>query len=173
MVLVSPASVLSLPPADEGMDRVRDYLSDEGKKQYDGFKKAYFDYGTIFSKSESELAELNAKYGGFFMDALKSSGAASVESKAASYRVGGWVVHAMYMSLGQKYDYTDLTRRISAPVLVIHGAGDLFPESASRRYADLISGAKFTVIQGASHFSFEEQPGEFARIVGDFLGESH
>jgi proline iminopeptidase len=171
LVLVSPASVLTMPPDGDGMDVIRAYLTEDGKRRYAEFEKVYFDYGNIFTKSESELAALNARYGGFYMDAMKAAGIAIVDSPAVSYSTGGWVVHAMFMSLGQSYDYRDRVRGITAPTLVIHGSLDLFPEGASRRYAELIPGAKFAVIPEASHFSFDEQPQEFNRIVAGFLGE--
>ena len=130
MVLVSPASLLSFPPADGGMDRVQEYLSAESKTRYDEFRKAYFDYGSIFSKSEVELAELNALYGEFYMEALANTGVPPAGGTAASYRPGGWVVHAVYMSMGMKYDYRPLCSGIPAPALVIHGDRDIPPESS-------------------------------------------
>ncbi len=171
MVLVAPAAVLALPPVDVGMDKVRDFLSEEGKKRYAEFEKEYFDYGRIFTRTENGLAELNARYGEFYGEALANSGVEYPQTPAAEYRPGGWVVHAIYMSLGQRYDYREQAAKIAAPVLVLHGERDLFPGSASRRYADLIPGAVFSVIPGASHFPFDERPEEFAKAVRAFIGK--
>jgi pimeloyl-ACP methyl ester carboxylesterase len=75
----------------------------------------------------------------------------------------------MYISMGQRHDYRDLMRKVTAPVLVIHGADDLQSESASRIYSDTFPNAQFTVIKNAGHFSFQQQPEEFAGIVANFL----
>jgi pimeloyl-ACP methyl ester carboxylesterase len=75
----------------------------------------------------------------------------------------------MYVSMGQRHDYRAAMQKVAAPVLVIHGANDLQSEAASRLYVDAFPNARFVVIEKASHFSFEQQPKQFAQIVGDFL----
>jgi pimeloyl-ACP methyl ester carboxylesterase len=84
---------------------------------------------------------------------------------------GGWMVWAMYLSMGTRHDYRDALKDIRAPVLVIHGANDLQTEKASRTYVDAFSNARFHVIEDATHFSFYERPEEFAAVVGEFLSE--
>jgi pimeloyl-ACP methyl ester carboxylesterase len=37
-------------------------------------------------------------------------------------------------------------------------------------YVDAIPNARMEVIQGVTHFMYEEKPEEFAEIVGRFLG---
>jgi proline iminopeptidase len=86
-------------------------------------------------------------------------------------RPGGWMVWAQYVSMGQRHDYTKALKEVNVPVLVIHGADDLQSESASRMYSDAFPNVEFVVIQNASHFSFEQQPEQFARLVGDFLSD--
>jgi pimeloyl-ACP methyl ester carboxylesterase len=71
--------------------------------------------------------------------------------------------------MGQRHDYRPALKNVTAPVLVIHGADDLQSESASRMYAEAFPNAEFAVIENASHFSFEEQPDQFASIVQSFL----
>ncbi|MGZ9166824.1 MAG: alpha/beta fold hydrolase, partial [Anaerolineales bacterium] len=66
-------------------------------------------------------------------------------------------------------DYTAALREVTAPVLVIHGADDLQSESATRLYVDAFPNAEFAVIQNAGHFTFEEQPEQFASLVKSFL----
>ena len=84
-------------------------------------------------------------------------------------RSGGWMVWAQYVSMGQRHDYRSALKNINVPVLVIHGMDDLQSASASRLYAELFPNAEFVSIKNAGHFSFEEQPDEFARIVSQFL----
>jgi proline iminopeptidase len=79
------------------------------------------------------------------------------------------MVWAQYISMGQRHDYRFALQEVSAPVLVIHGADDLQSESASRLYEEAFPNAEFAVIENAGHFSFEDQPDEFARIVSQFL----
>jgi proline iminopeptidase len=82
---------------------------------------------------------------------------------------GGWMTWGMYISMGQRHDYRDLMRKVTAPVLVIHGSDDLQSEEASRLYSDTFPSAKFAVISGAGHFSFQEKPEEFSGIVEEFI----
>ncbi len=84
---------------------------------------------------------------------------------------GGWMVQAMYLSMGLKHDYRAALRQVDAPVLVIHGDKDLQPEKASRFYAEAFPNAEFQVIKDAGHFPFSEQPETFARIVSEFLSK--
>ena len=58
---------------------------------------------------------------------------------------------------------------MTAPVLVIHGADDLQSEAATRLYVDAFPNTEFAVIENAGHFTFEEQPEQFAAIVKSFL----
>jgi proline iminopeptidase len=82
---------------------------------------------------------------------------------------GGWMTWGMYVSLGQRHDYRAALKKVTAPVLVLHGADDLQSEAASRLYSDSFPNAQFAVIENASHFSFQQQPEQFAQLVVDFL----
>jgi proline iminopeptidase len=84
---------------------------------------------------------------------------------------GGWMVQAMFFSMGMKHDYRAALKVVNAPALVIHGEKDLQPEKASRIYADALPKAEFVVVPNAGHFVFNDQPEAFARIVGKFLGQ--
>jgi pimeloyl-ACP methyl ester carboxylesterase len=75
----------------------------------------------------------------------------------------------MYISMGQRHDYRAALKKVTAPVLVVHGADDLQSEAASRLYSDAFPNAQFAVIQNASHFSFQQQPEQFVKPVADFL----
>ena len=81
------------------------------------------------------------------------------------------MAYGMYFSMGQRHDYRPYLETVDAPVLVIHGAGDLQSEEACRSYAEAFPNPKFLVIEGATHFPFIEQPEAFSNAVADFLGE--
>ena len=86
-------------------------------------------------------------------------------TKAILIAVAGVAVLAVI----ERHDYRAALKAVTAPVLVVHGAGDLQPETASRMYAEVFPNARFEVIANATHFPFEEQPTAFETIVGEFL----
>jgi pimeloyl-ACP methyl ester carboxylesterase len=66
--------------------------------------------------------------------------------------------------------YEDVAARITAPTLVLWGAGDrLLPTSSGADIAQEIPGAWFLTLPDAGHVPQEETPTEFARAVADFL----
>ena len=82
------------------------------------------------------------------------------------------MVWGMYISMGQRHDYRAALSTVTAPVLVIHGADDLQSEVATSMYVEAFPNAQLAVIEHASHFSFEEQPAQFADIVKKFMDQS-
>jgi proline iminopeptidase len=170
LILISPANTLIMPQPDSDSDlfsSVRAELSPEEQVEFDAFMEEYFDFGGLFSKSEEDLIAMNQKFGEYYINAVNVS---ETESSPRP-RPGGWMVWAQYVSMGQRHDYSKALNDVNVPVLVIHGADDLQSESASRLYSDAIPNAEFVVIQHATHFSFEEQPEQFARLVGNFLAD--
>ena len=173
MILLSPAGVLKLPADDDGMGVLKDYLPDKGKKDFDDFLKRYFNYGRIFTKSEKELAALNSEFVKFYLEAARQKGIdvpthieREIELKG---QIGGWAVHAIYLSLGRKYDHRNELKKITAHTLVIHGEEDIYPASMSEVYAELIPHARKEMVSGAGHFIYDEKPGYFGQIVKGFL----
>ena len=120
-------------------------------------------------RPKPSLAALNGEFIPYYEAALKTKGFSVPASNMPSDH-GGWMVQAMYMSMGQKHDYRAALKSVTAPTLVIHGDQDLQPEKASRMYAEALPRAEFHVIKNASHFPFSEQPRRFcacrARILG-------
>ena len=171
MVLIAPAGVLKFPIAEgEGFDKIRDYLSDEQKTEFDDFLSRYFDYGKIFTKSERDLSILNAEYVKHFTAALKSQGLGLPNEGMEDLTLtGGWMVHALYLSLGMKYDLREELKKVPVPVLVLHGEKDMMPDKASHEYADLFPRGEIHIIPEATHFPFVEKPQEFARALDGFL----
>jgi proline iminopeptidase len=72
-------------------------------------------------------------------------------------------------SLGD-YDWRPLLAALDVPTLVVHGARDVVPESASREWASALSGARLLVIPGAGHLPYADKPVFFYSRVSEFLG---
>lgn len=169
MILVSPASVLVMPAEDGDLfEAVNSHLPQDMKNEYAGFLKRYFDFGAIFSKTEADLVSMNSEFAKYYGAAYKTlNNAIPTEGKLTEG--GGWMVQAMYFSMGKRHDYRNSLKNVKAPVLIIHGENDLQSEKASRIYADCFPNSRFYVIKNAGHFSFSEQPEEFSAVVGKFL----
>jgi len=166
MVLIAPADVLVMPQKGADLfEAVRERLPEEMLEGYDAFVAEYFDFGKLFTKAEAELAALNAEFFRYYAAVV----AVAVEEQGEP---GGWMVSAMYVSMGQRHDYRKALKAVHAPVLIIHGEDDLQPESASRAYANLFLNGQFAAIEGGGHFPFYEQPESFSAIVAEFLQQA-
>ncbi|MBN1220953.1 MAG: alpha/beta hydrolase [Anaerolineae bacterium] len=166
MILVAPADVLVMSAEQGGglFEEIRQRLPENKQAEFDAYLADYLDYGNIFTKSEADLVALNEVFAEYY-------GAAAETPLPAEGESGGWMVHAMYFSMGLRHDYRDALRRVSAPVLVIHGKNDLQPETVSRLYAEVFPNASFQVMDDSTHFPFEEQPEAFAAAVDKFLNQ--
>ena len=164
LVLVAPAEVLVMPPPSGGLfEQVRARLPENRRAEYDAYLKRYLNFQSIFSESESSLTALNEAFVPYYTAAVPEANA------APAGQAGGWMVQAMYFSMGQRHDYRPALKAVTAPVLVLHGANDLPPEAASRMYAQAFPNAQLKVITEATHFPFEEQPEAFGAAVEKFL----
>lgn len=171
LILIAPAELLVMPPESGGLfAQVKPLLPEDMQKDFDAYLKRYLDYGSIFTKSEAELEVLNLEFVHYYAVAASRKGF-TVQSDPNPSASGGWMGHAMYMSMGLRHDYRALLKSLHAPVLIVHGANDLQPEKASRLYADLFPNSDFRVIPNAGHFVFSDQPETFARVVSEFLGK--
>jgi len=165
LVLVAPADVLLMPQKDGGLfEQLRRRLPPDMQADYAAYLKGYLDFRNLFSKSEADLAALHQEFARYYAAA---SGSASVTPEQG--RAGGWMVWAMYLSMGRRHDYRAALKNVAAPALVLHGAQDLQTEPASRVYVAALPQARFHVIQDAAHFGFYERPAEFSQVVGEFL----
>ena len=165
LILIAPANTLLMPiEGPDLFDAVRERLPQDKQTEFDAYMEDYFDFQSIFTKSEDELVAQNNRFGAYYVSVLN-------DPLPRVGRVGGWMVPAMYMSTGLRHDYRDALKTVEAPVLVIHGSNDLQTEAQSRTYADLFPNATFRVIEGAEHFPFHNQPDVFARVVEEFLNE--
>jgi proline iminopeptidase len=175
LVLVAPADVVVLPAEEGGLfEEIRQRLPQDRKAEYDEFLKSYLDFGSVFSRSEAELAAMNRRVGEFFLAASDRSAAAGHPEVPEDN--GGWMVQALYFSMGKRHDYRPALRAVGARTLVIHGEGDVSPESVSRRYAEWLPNARLHVMKGgrtgSGHFPFSEKAEAFAEVVSGFLAAS-
>jgi proline iminopeptidase len=169
LILVSPANVLVMPQPDSDSDlfaAVRAKLPPDQQAEFDAFMQEYMNFDTLFQKSEADLVAMNEQFGKYYVQVVDIDTQMPPQGKP-----GGWMVWAMYISMGQRHDYRAALQEVNAPVLVIHGANDLQSEAASRIYVDAFPNAEFAIIENAGHFSFEEQPDDFANVVSKFLLE--
>jgi proline iminopeptidase len=67
------------------------------------------------------------------------------------------------------YDFRDQVRQITASTLLVHGAQDPVSPDLSRATADLIPRARLSLIEGAGHMPFWEQPAVYFSQVTSFL----
>jgi proline iminopeptidase len=170
LILVSPATALVMPQEGADLfDTVRERLPEAQRAEFDAFMKEYMDFGSLFQKSEADLVAMNARFGDFYLQVMAESPLSEQGELPEQGEPGGWMVWGMYASMGQRHDYRPALRQAAVPVLVLHGADDLQSENASRQYADSFPDAEFIVIENAGHFSFEEQPDQFAAAVNAFL----
>ena len=170
LVLVAPAEVLVMPPPSGGLfEQVKPLLPDTLRAEYDVYLKRYLDYGSLFAKNETELSALNSEFARYYSIAAQRKGF-NIAPANSSAEVGGWMPHALYISMGLRHDYRPALKKVTAPVLVLHGVNDLQPESATQMYVDALPHAELRVISNAGHFPFNDQPAEFARLVREFLG---
>jgi 3-oxoadipate enol-lactonase len=71
---------------------------------------------------------------------------------------------------GQNFKSSDRLKSVKLPCLVISGEFDsLFPPPMCKEIADLIPGAKFSVIPGACHLSSLDSPKEFNELLLSFV----
>ena len=68
-----------------------------------------------------------------------------------------------------RYDLRGRIRQLALPVLLLVGDGDPYRPSMQWLYEQLPE-AELHVFKDAGHFPFLEAPGEFVRVVADFLG---
>jgi proline iminopeptidase len=169
LILVAPATTLILPNEEDNFyGKIRNLLPENMKNEYDEFQKKYFDFKGIFSNSESDMVAMNSEFGKYYLTASKID-FSLIKTKGEPSLIGGWMVQAMFFSMGKKHDYRDALKNIKSPTLVIHGGIDLQSEKSSKVYSDLIPNSKFYVIKDAAHFVFNEKPEEFGKVVSDFL----
>ncbi len=166
LVLIAPATLLVMPAEGGDMfETIRSKLPPSAIAGYDAWRRDYFDFRGVFSKSEKQLAAEHLRFADFY----KMAGAADMKEMGNPEDAGGWMVRAMYFSMGRRHDYRSAMRAVKAPVLVLHGDRDLQSESATRAYVETLPNARFEVIKGSGHFPHIEMPETFAATLRPFL----
>ena len=79
-------------------------------------------------------------------------------------------IAASLAGMAERADSTDVLPTIMVPTLVLVGSEDaVTPESDARALAEAIPNARLEVIEEVAHLSNLENPGEFNRLVKEFL----
>jgi 3-oxoadipate enol-lactonase len=79
---------------------------------------------------------------------------------------------ALWAKAWQALDVAADCRRIVTPTLVITGESNLdrvVPQASTLDYLALIPGARHVMLEGTGHLGLVTRPGEFARLVGEFV----
>lgn len=174
LVLVAPANVLVLPQAQGDLfNDVKGLLPADMLVDFDSFQTRYFDFSHLFENSEDDLIKLNTEFVQYYDAAMAAKGIQVPKSPPEYDETmnGGWMVQAMYMSMGKKHDYRAALNKVTAPVLVLHGENDTQTESVSREYSNQFHNARLEVVKDASHFIYAEQPQVFSQVASYFLDE--
>jgi proline iminopeptidase len=169
LVLLAPANmlVMPLPEGEDLFTNARDRLPPDRQVEFDGFLEEYLDFGALFDHDEDSLARMNLRLGNFLLEGMGHP-ALPVPEPGAAVENGGWMIQAMYLSMGRRHDYTGALAAITAETLVVHGDQDLQPVAGSRQYTQGIANAELFEVAGADHFLMGDHP-DLARRVASFL----
>ncbi|XXF80900.1 alpha/beta fold hydrolase [Myxococcaceae bacterium GXIMD 01537] len=79
-------------------------------------------------------------------------------------------VAAAQRGMALRPDSKDMLARYAGPALVVVGAQDaVTPLEKARQMADLVTGARLEVVEGAAHLPNQEQPERFNAVLDGFL----
>jgi pimeloyl-ACP methyl ester carboxylesterase len=134
---------------------------------YDKFLTQYFDFHAAVKMTDDELAAMYRQFGTFYQAASPLTAQHAIAGTMEGN--GGMMPLAVYLSMGRRHDYRDAFRKVTAPVLVIHGGADMQPAASSRHFAELFPNHRLVEIPAAGHFVFADQPAAFAAAVKEFL----
>jgi proline iminopeptidase len=164
-IYVAPADLTVLPNKESDLfELVRRRMPAEMKPEFESYMTEYFDFRRAFQRSEEESGAFYGRFAKFYGAAAGAALPHSGDVSAAGYQP-----LAVYCSMGKHHDYSAALRAVTTPVLTIHGSLDMQPESVSRGFAARFPNCRYTRIDGASHFVFEDRPEEFAGQVREFL----
>jgi proline iminopeptidase len=101
-------------------------------------------------------------------DMTKTRGDFCTGSPEALRNAGLAVGRHTMASLGD-FDWRDSLKRVSSPVLVLHGSEDPIPVSAAKEWAAAFPNARLLLLEGVGHFPYIEAPEAFFPAVDAFL----
>ena len=166
LVLVAPAPLFELPVPDGDLfAQLRARLPAGMREEFEAYLREYFDFPALMKLDEARLSAFFMRFKRFYAAAAPTTWRPEVAAPAP----GGWMQLAVYLSLGRHHDWRGAVRAVTAPVLVVHGEQDLQPRAASERIAGLFPAGRLSVVAGAGHFPFDQQPEAFAATVREFL----
>ena len=169
LVLVSPAEMLVMPPPEGGLyESIKPYLPKDMQDSYQAYIKEYLNFGTIFQYNEAQMQERNLAFTSYYQAAMQAKGL-NIPASNNSDNVGGWMPFALYFGIGSRNDFRPALKSVRAPVLIIHGENDFQSINTSDLYSESFPNSRVESIANAGHFSFTDQPQQFAQIISDFL----
>ena len=172
LILVAPAGMLTPPQkGNDIFEIVRNKIPEDEQSEYNRLVKEYFNFGSIFQKTENELVDLHTQIGNYLVKGMGYD----ISDLDTPPKPGGWSSFAVYFSIGKSPDYRHAVSHILAPTLILLGKDDDISLNGSKVYAEHIPNAKFVSIDCddsasiSGHFVFDDCPEVFADVVGDFL----
>ena len=79
-----------------------------------------------------------------------------------------WANRVIVQSLGE-FDFRPMVRQVTAPVFIIHGAGDVVPPEGARDWAASYPNARLLMLPRAGHLIQAEDPAIFFSSIETFL----
>jgi proline iminopeptidase len=171
LLLLAPATMLRFPPPDGGLyENVRRLLPAGDQAAYQQWLRRFFDFGSIFSRSETELVQLNLQFVPWWEKATAALAPTRGRDEPTDPAlIGGWIQQGTFFSLGRRYDLRPALSRVNAPVLIVVGNRDpAGGESASDYRA--FSRSRVVTLAGCGHFP-QGDTTELPGLVTSFLGE--
>jgi len=167
ILLIAPAALVKFPPPSGGLyEEIRRGLPAGRRAAYDAWLKDFFDYGRLFQRTEADLQALNAGVIPFYLEAAPHLDLPPDDSDPSL--VGGWMMQALFFSLGQRHDWSAALAAIHTPVTLVYGDADLSGSDDFAAYR-VISGLKVERLPGGSHFVAEDPGFSRSRAVQDAL----
>lgn len=173
LVLAAPANLLKMP-AEKGhslYDAIEENLQDPSQKSdFKVYQKQLFDFGSIFKRSEKQIAELQGKIGLYFYLASKTL-IPEIDASSSDFEtelIGGWPFYAISFSIGKRCDYREALRSIKCPTLLIYGEKDLVQKENYNNYIEYLENISVKTLENSGHFLLDESQ-EAAKLIRDFL----
>lgn len=115
-------------------------------------------------------ALVDAAFPGVVAAGNESDGALLATWRSMTTPVGAKAFLRQQRAVVQRADLRSILPSIACPTAIIHGAQDrLIPLDAAEEMAEALPAARFTVIEGAGHFLFHEQPAAARDAVSSWL----
>jgi len=119
-------------------------------------------------RDKAALEETRAIVPGYFFDRKKAlafaAGLKDGELHSDANRM-------LFTDLAKRYDLRAGLKKLDRPVLIVQGHQDPGGDKTAEDIHALIPGSTLSYINKSGHFPWLEQPDEFRRVVGAFLGK--